>query len=55
MPDDEADFYYGVEIDKGLKINDQSFFASESAALLLQEKVAKFIEQGELDTITGKS
>ncbi|KAL3628475.1 hypothetical protein CASFOL_027521 [Castilleja foliolosa] len=43
-----------IETDEELISNDQSYVATESnTLLLLQEKVAKFIQHGELDSIEG--
>lgn len=50
----EKEFYHDIEKDKELKLNDPSCPAPESTSLSMQEKVAKFIERGELDTIEGK-
>ncbi|KAI3471870.1 hypothetical protein Pfo_028558 [Paulownia fortunei] len=47
----EQDFNSCIETDEELNPNDQSFVATESNTLSLQEKVAKFIQHGELDTI----
>ncbi|KAI3472040.1 hypothetical protein Pfo_028728 [Paulownia fortunei] len=47
----EQDFHSCIETDEELNPNDQSFVATESNTLSLQEKVAKFIQHGELDTI----
>ncbi|KAK6147056.1 hypothetical protein DH2020_017968 [Rehmannia glutinosa] len=45
------DFHSCIETDEELKLNDESSVVAESNALSLQEKVAKFIQHGELDTI----
>lgn len=50
----EEDFHSCIETDEELLLNDQSFVAAESNILSLQEKVAKFIQHGELDKIEGK-
>lgn len=43
-----------IETVEEFKPNDLSSAAAESDTLSLQEKVAKFVQHGELDTIEGK-
>lgn len=43
-----------IETNEELQMNDQSSVAAELNTLSLQEKVAKFIKHGKLDTVEGK-